>query len=58
MNDATDDGGTRKASTVETAATGTDGDAGAAAGGQTARPAGPQAARQRSRDRGRHAGQA
>jgi repressor LexA len=37
MNDATDDGGTRKASTVETAATGTDGDAGAAAG---ARPRG------------------
>jgi repressor LexA len=37
MNDATDDGGTRKASTVETATTGTDGDAGAAAG---ARPRG------------------
>jgi repressor LexA len=37
MNDATDDGGTRKASTVETVTTGTDGDAGAAAG---ARPRG------------------
>ena len=37
MNDATDDGGTRKASTVETATTGTDGVAGAATG---ARPRG------------------
>jgi repressor LexA len=37
MNDATDDGGTRKVSTVETAAAGTDGDAGAPAG---ARPRG------------------
>jgi repressor LexA len=37
MNDATDDGRTRKASPVETATTGTDGDAGAAAG---ARPRG------------------
>jgi repressor LexA len=37
MNDATDDGGTRKASTVETAPAGADGDAGAAAG---ARPRG------------------
>ena len=37
MNDATDDGGTRKASTVETVTTGTDGDAGAATG---ARPRG------------------
>ena len=37
MNDATDDGGTRKASTVETAPAGTDGDAGPAAG---ARPRG------------------
>ena len=34
MNDATDDGGTRKASTVETATTGPDGDTGAAAGGR------------------------
>jgi repressor LexA len=32
MNDATDDGGTRKVSTVETAPTGPDGDTGAAAG--------------------------
>src|ERR1700690_1002959 len=37
MNDATDDGGTRKVSTVETATTGTDGDAGTAPG---ARPRG------------------
>jgi repressor LexA len=37
MNDATDDGGTRKASTVETATTGTDGDLGAAS---SARPRG------------------
>jgi repressor LexA len=37
MNDATDDGGTRKASTVETAPAGADGDAGATAG---ARPRG------------------
>ena len=37
MNDATDDGGTRKASTVETAPAGADGDAGAAGG---ARPRG------------------
>jgi repressor LexA len=37
MNDATDDGGTRKTSTVETAPAGTDGDAGPAAG---ARPRG------------------
>jgi len=37
MNDATDDGGTRKVSTVETATTGTDGVAGAATG---ARPRG------------------
>jgi repressor LexA len=37
MNDATDDGGTRKVSTVETATTGTDGDAGTATG---ARPRG------------------
>src|SRR6202050_2524365 len=34
MNDATDDGGTRKVSTVETAPTGPDGDTGAAAGGR------------------------
>jgi repressor LexA len=37
MNDATDDGGTRKASTVETATAGTDGDLGAAS---SARPRG------------------
>jgi repressor LexA len=37
MNDATDDGGTRKTSTVETAPAGADGDAGAAGG---ARPRG------------------